>query len=133
MARLTYYCWHCYGESVLSRGPCERCGRPIEAPEATTYLERLLWALDHPLGEIRLFAVQALGARRDRSAAGRLRELATETRDPYVAAEAVRSLVLIEGEENVRDVLERVIETGTAPARRAAREALSGSPGVDGR
>ena len=124
MSRLTCYCWHCYGENVAARGACRHCGRRIEAPEGTSYLDQLLWALDHPLGEIKLFAVQALGARRDLAAADRLRQVALEAGDPYVAAEAVRSLVSIEGVEKARDVLERVAETGAAPARRAAKDAL---------
>jgi hypothetical protein len=121
---LTYYCWHCHGENDAGHGSCQHCGRRIEAPEGTAYFDQLLWALDHPLAEIQLFAAQTLGARRARAAIERLRRLALEASDPYVAAEAVRSLVSIEGVESVGDVLEQVMQTGTAPARRAAEESL---------
>jgi hypothetical protein len=126
MRGLTYYCWHCYAKTEQRQGACRRCSRPIEAPAGTSYLEQLVWALDHPLGEVRLFAVQTLGAQRERTASDRLRRLALESPDPYVAAEAVRSLVSIEGLEDARDVLEHVAETGAAPARRAATDALAG-------
>lgn len=124
MATLTYYCWHCYGENVRADGACVRCGRQIEPPSETTYDDRLLWALHHPIAENRMTAIQLLGSRRERRARAALRALALDTTEPYVAAEALKSLIAIDGAAAMRGLLETLASSSPPLVRRVARQAL---------
>jgi hypothetical protein len=69
-------------------------------------------------------AARILGARREARAAGQLRALARESDDPYLAAQAVRSLVAIQGVEPVREFLLDIAESGRLLPATAAAEAL---------
>jgi HEAT repeats len=130
---LTYYCWHCYGTNREASGACRECGQEIGAPAGTTFDDRLLWALGHPLAERRMAAALALGKRRLARASGPLRDLVDDP-DPYLAAVALEALVEIDGAEThdallaelrgsappaVRAVARRVSSSTPAPARRS--------------
>lgn len=122
--RLTHFCYRCYGENDRPTGPCSRCGQPIEPPPGTGYGQLLVWALDHPLPDVAMRAAAILGKRGERDAARPLRRLALSAADPFLAAQALRSLVAIEGADALLDVLERLAYAGPAPVRRAAQDAL---------
>lgn len=126
MGSLTYYCWSCYAPSHAASGRCERCGGHIEAPSEADYADLLVWALDHPLAERRLVAAQALGQRREARAEGRLRELARDGEDPYLAAAAVQALVAIVGRQACTSLLTHLAQHGPAPVRRTAADVLNG-------
>lgn len=117
---LTYYCWHCYGKNRRASGRCELCGEEIAAPAGTSFDDRLLWALGHPLAERRMGAVQALGKRRIVAASGRLQELVSDP-DPYLAASALEALVRIDGAERHRALLEELRVTAPPAVRAVAR------------
>jgi HEAT repeat protein len=121
---VVYFCWHCYGRNSQRSGPCSRCGRSIEAPPETSYVDRLLWALGHPTTERRMTAIHVLGARKERRAAPALRALATDSEDPYQAAAALDSLVAIEGADAVRGLLEHLVGSSPVQVRDVARRAL---------
>lgn len=123
---LTYYCWHCYGENGGPEGACARCGKPISAPAEADYTARLLWALGHPVRERRMVAARVLGDRREPRARGALRALALDSGEPYLAAQALESLIAIDGSRRLRHLLERLADEGKgAPVRRVARQALA--------
>lgn len=124
MTELTYYCWACYGRNPVPAGTCLHCGGEIEAPPGTGYAERLLWALDHPVSERGVEAALILGRRRERSAARRLRALALESSDPFLAAAALESLVAICGVEPNRDLLEPLANSTRSHLRAVARRLL---------
>jgi hypothetical protein len=124
MSELTYYCWACYGRNAVPAGICLRCGGEIEAPPSTSYAERLLWALEHPVSERRVEAALILGQRRERSAARRLRALALESPDSFLAAAALESLVAICGVEPTRELLEPLANSRRAHLRAVARRLL---------
>lgn len=84
----------------------------------------LLWALDHPLPDRRMLAAELLGRRRENRAVTPLLALALDPSDPFLAAEAVRSVVAITGVDAVRTTLERLAREGPVPARREAAKAL---------
>lgn len=84
----------------------------------------LLWALDHPLPDRRMLAAELLGRRRENRAVTPLLALALDPSDPFLAAEAVRSVVAITGVDAVRTTLERLAREGPVPARREAARAL---------
>jgi hypothetical protein len=118
------YCWGCYGLNEAARGRCRWCGQPIEEPPGTSFVDRLVWALHHPLHDRRILAAKALGERREAGARGALRTVIDEGDDPYLAAEALRSLLLIDGAAAHRDLVERLSGQGSVPVRAVARRAL---------
>lgn len=122
---MAYYCWSCYAESPHATGKCSACGEETAPPPGTSYADRLLWALDHPLPDRRMLAVELLGRRRERRAVTPLLMVALDPSDPYLAAEAVRSVVAIAGVDAVRETLERLAREGPVPARRKAARALA--------
>jgi hypothetical protein len=124
---LTYYCWQCYGENPRCGGICTKCGGRIEAPAGTPYVDLLLWALGHPLAERQMTAARVLGELREPRASAALRELAIGARDPYLAAQALESLIAIEGPDSLVALLcDRVVK-GPIPVRRVAERGLSDS------
>jgi HEAT repeat protein len=125
---LTHFCWHCYAENGRERGPCSTCGRLIEAPATTTYVDCLLWALRHPVAERRLIAAHVLGRLGERRASAPLRELALSRDDPVLAAEALRNLVAIDGAEELAPLLSHLATGGAAGVRRVAQEAQARKP-----
>jgi hypothetical protein len=132
---MTYYCWRCYGENDRARGVCPHCGGEIEAPSGTQYVDRLLWAFRHPLPERRMIAAQVLGRRREHRATEELRRPAVTTDDPYLAAQALESLIAIEGAENLVELLTDRAEQGPVAVRRVAQVALddTATEALDGR
>ena len=124
MPALTYYCFHCYGKNDRPAGPCAHCGRPIEAPSDASYADLLNWALHHPLPDVATRAAAILGQRREPSAVSVLQELACQDHDPFLAAQALRSLIAIQPSEVVRPLLERLAVAGSVPVRAVAQRAL---------
>lgn len=123
-----HWCFHCYGVNPEPRGPCVHCGREIAAPAGLSYVDQLIWALGHPDGDRAIMAARTLGARRAPQAAARLREVARGGPDPFLAAEALRSLVAIEGVEALRPLLIELAEHGPLLIARVARGALTDAP-----
>lgn len=127
MSGPTRYCWHCYAEQprdAENADRCPRCGRSPQEPGGTTYDDKLLWSLSHPLVERRMIGAAALADRHEARAIPVLRAMAHE-QDPYLAAAAVRALAHFPPElwiATARDVAAH----GPAPARLAAQRALDG-------
>lgn len=122
----TRYCWRCFAKQPVDASPadrCPRCGQLPDAPAGTTYTDKLLWSLSHPLVERRVIAATALGSRGERRALDPLRSMAFDD-DPYLAAAAVIALAQFPRADG-EAVLRRVAENGPAPARRAASRALA--------
>jgi hypothetical protein len=119
-----WFCFHCYARNPRATGPCQRCCNPIEPPHQVTYDERLIWALDHPLPGTAITAARVLGLRRPAAAADPLRDAVTRQRDPYLAAEALRSLVAIEGIDANRALLRELSANGPLVLRLVARAQL---------
>jgi HEAT repeat protein len=126
MTGLTYFCWRCYGANPAP-DVCVHCGEPVAEPAGTPHVERLLWALRHPLVERRMVAIDALASLSEPAAVEPLRALANSADDPYLAARALDALVAIAGAGAVWPMLVRLAEHGAAPVRAAARRALAGS------
>lgn len=120
----THYCWHCYGANSQPTGPCSECGRSIEQPQDATWTDQLIWALGHPIPQTRMIAAQVLGQLQEPAAERPFRTLVRD-RDPYLAAQALHSLVSIVGVAALKDeVLEPLAQTGPPPVRRIALRAL---------
>jgi HEAT repeat protein len=127
-----YFCWSCYGQVTQPSGRCPHCGGEISPPRQADYAERLIWALRHPLAQVRLSAVEVLGRRREPRAVPPLRDLVqSQGADPYLAAAALAALVRIQGTEACGDLLRRAADSGTAPLRRLARSLLAEAAGTE--
>ena len=122
----TYYCWHCYSRNRSGIGACVVCSRPVESPPGTSYCEELLWALGHPLPGRQMIAAQILGERREPSAEQPLRRLVREG-DPYLAAQALESLILIVGVDPLQGLLRELAQSGAPAVTRVAWAALDPS------
>ena len=123
----TYYCWHCYASNPQAAGVCRACGRSIASPPGTSYTEQLIWALGHPLPGRQMIAAQILGQRRESAAEQPLREL-VDCADPFLAAQALHSLVLIVGADQLRELLHRLAASGAPAVSRVASMALGQRP-----
>jgi hypothetical protein len=119
------YCWRCYARQPVDAAAgawCVRCGESTAEPAGTSWTDKLLWALSHPLVERRIIAARSLARLGERRAVAPLSAMARGP-DPYLAAAAVRALEVFD-EPAVDDVLQAVAREGPAPARRAAQEVL---------
>lgn len=117
---ITRFCPECFAEIDLQGERCSSCGAPTTKDERT-YEEKLVRALDHHLADRRLLAARILGALGSRAAVPRLAEAAGDATDPYLAAEAARSLALIEPDH---PIVTWIRDSGPVLARTAVREVL---------
>lgn len=121
----TGYCWHCYARQpagICADAVCPRCRQLISAPADTTYVDKLLWSLSHPLVERRIIAAGVLAGRGERRALTPLRQMAHD-QDPYLATAAVNALARYPIADT-SEVLREIAAHGPAPARYAAGLAL---------
>ena len=103
---------------------CPECGAHLAAMLAGDDLAKLVDALKHPLGEVRMRAALALGRHRDARAAQPLLELALrDQRDIVEGFAAVGGLLMLG--EGGRSALHELAERHLAQAvREAAADAL---------
>jgi hypothetical protein len=72
-----FYCPSCFAEVKAEEAICPQCRTDIaQWLDAHTYHERLIHALSHPISEVRMGSIIALGKRRDPRAARPLAECA---------------------------------------------------------
>lgn len=121
-----FWCFHCYTVNDHRTGPCRACGEPIEGPPSLSRAEILVWALRHPDGDRAVLAARALGWLRARESIPALRAAVEDGKDIYLRAEALRSLIAIEGLEQLGPWLDELSRKGPFNVRAIAREALFG-------
>jgi len=126
-----YWCFHCYAVNGHPSGPCDACGQPVEAPPNLSWVDGLIWALHHPDGDRAVLAAATLGRLKARESIPALREAAEAGTDIYLRAEALRSLIGIEGVEPLRSWLGGLSREAPFNVRDLAREALAGPPHDD--
>lgn len=96
---IAWFCLECFSEVEPSARECPACGAAIPRGEAD-YETGLIRALRHPkLPDRQVLAAAILGKRRSARAIPDLIEVAREGPNPYLAAEAVKALDLIGGDE----------------------------------
>lgn len=120
-----YYCWSCYGHNHDQHGPCVHCGREISPPPDADRATRLIWALRHPDPDVAVLSTRRLARLSEKSAIPALRKCITQTHDPYLAAEALRSLVVLSTPAAERELLEGLATDGPVLLREQARKALA--------
>lgn len=99
---------------------CVHCGGEISAPPSATETERLLWATRHPDPDVGIMAAKRLGTQGDPAAIPALRGLVEDALDPYVAAEALRSLLILSSDTAEKALLQRLQSSGPVLLRKVA-------------
>lgn len=119
------YCPECREINDWGRKTCVYCGSPLHGPEGETYVEKLIWALDHPEPGTALRAATILGGLKAREATKSLAGiLADSGKDPYLRAAAARSLGVI-GDPDSQTALIEALENGPVQVRLAVIDALA--------
>lgn len=126
-----FWCFHCYALNDYPTGRCYACGDAIEAPAGLPRSESLIWALHHPDGDRAVLAARILGRLRVRESVQALRETAQGGKDIFLRAEALRSLIVIEGAEALRPWLDELSIVGPFNVRAIARQALDATAEAD--
>jgi hypothetical protein len=119
-----FWCFHCYALNDRPDGPCNRCGEPVEAPAGLSRTQSLIWALGHPDGDRAVVAAMTLGRLRARESIAALRAAAEASKDIYLRAAALNSLIAIEGAVALRPWLDELGRAGPVNVRAIARRAL---------
>ena len=123
---MTYYCWTCYGRNDKDGGVCEHCGHEISPPVTASTAQRLEWAIRHPDPDVAILATRRLSVEGDETSLPFIRAVIANPPDPYVAAEALRSLLALSDIDTERGLVERLAETGPLLLRHIASAALDG-------
>lgn len=125
-ARQVHYCAACFAQFDAGLVRCPRCGALPQALSERDYREKLLHALNHPLADVRMRAIIALGLRADAQASELLAQCALRwPADVIQALEIVASLASIARVTGQRTALERLAKEHPAHAvREAAQRAL---------
>ena len=121
-----FWCFHCYAVNDHPSGPCRACGQPVEAPAGLPYADRLIWTLRHPDGDRAVVAAKTLGRLQARESVPALREAVEAGPDIFLRAEALSSLIAIEGVEPLRPWLDALSRDAPFNVRAIAQEALAG-------
>lgn len=123
------YCGECFALFDTGVSRCPRCGKDASAVSGRDYQQKLMHALEHPLADVRMRAIVALGLRGGRDATEALLACARRTpTDVVEGLEIVRTLRAIFSDSRERGALAQLAEHHPAHAvRMAARRAL-GTP-----
>lgn len=125
MAEAQQICPECYRLMPLAATRCPDCGADLSAFSAQQYRDKLLAALHHPLSEVRMRAIIALGWRGERAAAEALAECALRhPADVVEGLEVVASLRQIDAPQALAMLSERhpahAVRAAAAAALRTA-------------
>ncbi len=85
------FCMHCFALLPAATVACPVCHRAADETDAGDYREKLVNALHHPLADVRMRAIIAIGLRHDKPAADAL--VACALRNP---ADVVEGLQIID-------------------------------------
>jgi HEAT repeat protein len=103
-------CPYCYTENMYTEDVCVKCGKEL-ASNAEEYINKLLWALNHPVSEVRLRAVKLM-ANLQMSAYPRIKKMLHEifitTDDLYMQKAIIETLGEIGGLNEFLFMLEQI-------------------------
>ncbi len=83
------YCPECFARIPIEAGNCPVCGADIAALNTRDCRDKLLSMVDHPLADIRLRAIIALGLRADEQATDALAACALSHQTHVIAGLAI--------------------------------------------
>jgi hypothetical protein len=91
-----YYCPNCWKDYwVEDFKTCPECGYSIKKHNDKSYVDKLLNALNHRAGEVRLFVIMILVQRKEKRAIPYLDKLSKETKDPSLVKAALEAVMRI--------------------------------------
>ena len=124
------FCMNYFSTTPGGAVVCPACGGDVPALTSRSYREKLIGALHHPLADVRMRAVIALGLRRDTEAANDLMECALrDPTDVIQALEIVKSLrMLSAGQQRYKALQDLCERHPAAVVRIAAMAAMTGMP-----
>lgn len=106
----------------MDASTCPTCGADLETLDEADFEQKLLWAVNHPLPDTAIHAVETLGKLRSTRAVGPLLARYRAGTDPYLAAAIARTLGQIGGEE-AEEALAVLGQDPSVIVKQAAREA----------
>lgn len=121
-------CLACFHLIPVEAQTCPRCGADLTAFSAQNYADKLIAALDHPLSEVRIRAIIALGWRGEERAAQPLLDLALRHPVDVVEGLAVLESLSGMGVEGRIAMAELAQRHRAHAVREAAGRALDESP-----
>lgn len=128
MAENQLICPACFRLISTTASVCPDCGADIDALSVRDYRDKLLAALAHPLDDVRMRAILALGWRGEPDTADALADCALRHPMDVVEGLAVVDALTRLGKPG-RDAMARLAESRPAHAvREAARRALKAPP-----
>jgi len=95
------FCPRCWNEVNPGDNICSRCSYRMRDYDDLCYERKLLHALDHPIRETRILAIQLLGELRSTSALPAFESILPAEEDVYVVREIARSLARIGNDKSL--------------------------------
>jgi HEAT repeat protein len=94
---VTYFCPACWHEVDHEAARCSACGADLRGYADLSYEDKLLVALNHPVREYRMMAVQTLGRLRSQRAVPSFARLLETEVDYYLLRQVLDALARIGG------------------------------------
>ncbi|MHB1566321.1 MAG: HEAT repeat domain-containing protein [Acidiferrobacter sp.] len=127
-----FYCPNCFSLIPATAEICPVCGECREHFRSQGYREKLLHALEHPLDDVRMRAIIALGLRREAGTATSLADCALHHPTDVVGGrEIVRALKNFGVSAEAQHALERLAREHAAHAVRVAAATSDGNAVVE--
>jgi hypothetical protein len=126
MTETPTFCPTCYSQIPIDAVVCPHCGGSLAEWRCRDYADKLISALHHPLADVRMRVIIALGLQRERRAAQALLDCALRhPTDVVEGVEIVNSLRLIAEQGSDPSALRTLAVRHPAhPVRRAAQAAI---------
>ena len=129
MAEARQICPACYRLIPADVHACPACGADLDALSARDYRVKLLAALHHPLDDVRMRAILALGLRGEAETAEALADCALRHPEDVVEGLAVVGALVRLGSAGRNSLLKLAARAPAHAVRQAARRAADGLPG----
>ena len=94
------YCPSCWNEINPGDDSCPYCSYRMRDYDGLSYEMKLLYALDHPIRETRMMAIELLGELKSTAALPAFRTILRAEDDVYIIREIARSLACIGNDES---------------------------------
>lgn len=125
------YCLECFARIPLEVASCPACGHATGGDDRTRFPERLVHALQHPLSEVRMRAIVALGWRASEDASQALADCALRRPvDVNESLAVVTALAQLSAGPRRAAALRRLAASHAARAVRAAAVQALGADGI---
>jgi len=92
MEKIKRFCPRCWGENEYDAAVCASCGKDLLDGAQESYVDKLLWALHHPVAEIAIRAIYILGEMKVQKAVPALEALCQQSEDIFLKKEAKEAL-----------------------------------------